>query len=56
MLTPIASTRPNLILLDLNLPGTDGRRSLAKVKGEMKNLKNDSSRDFETTSSNPKDN
>ena len=28
------ATRPDLILLDLNLPGKDGRQVLAEVKGE----------------------
>lgn len=48
-----ASPRPALIVLDLNLPGTDGREVLATVKGD---------RDLQTipviifsTSSNPKD-
>ena len=29
---PLTSPRPSLILLDLNLPGTDGREVLARVK------------------------
>ncbi|VEP17194.1 Response regulator rcp1 (fragment) [Hyella patelloides LEGE 07179] len=47
------SPRPSLIVLDLNLPGTDGREVLAELKGD---------RDLQTipvvifsTSSNPKD-
>lgn len=31
---PAAAPRPNLILLDLNLPGTDGRALLAVVKDD----------------------
>jgi len=30
----IRAPRPGLILLDLNLPGTDGRQVLAQVKGD----------------------
>jgi len=30
---PEASPRPSLILMDLNLPGTDGRAVLAQIKG-----------------------
>jgi CheY-like chemotaxis protein len=30
---PASSPRPGLILLDLNLPGTDGREALALIKG-----------------------
>lgn len=45
--------RPSLILLDLNLPGTDGREILAQIKQD-KNLKYIPVVVF-TTSSNPKD-
>ena len=31
---PGSSPRPGLILLDLNLPGTDGREALAMIKSE----------------------
>lgn len=31
---PAQSPRPGVILLDLNLPGTDGRQVLAEVKGD----------------------
>lgn len=31
---PATSPRPGLILLDLNMPGTDGREVLAEVKGD----------------------
>lgn len=31
---PASSPRPGVILLDLNLPGTDGREVLAEVKGD----------------------
>jgi len=48
---PNKQPRPNLILLDLNLPGTDGRRVLQKVN-EIKS-KNDSSRDFLTNIKQP---
>jgi len=48
MFDPEASTHvPNLDLLDLNLPGTDGTRSLAKKLSEMKILKRFPSRDFD---------
>ena len=30
---PDLAPRPNLILLDLNMPGTDGREVLAEIKG-----------------------
>jgi CheY-like chemotaxis protein len=45
--------RPSLIVLDLNLPGTDGREVLAELKQD-KNLKTIPVVIF-TTSSNPKD-
>ncbi|MDB9375027.1 response regulator [Nodularia sphaerocarpa] len=45
--------RPSLILLDLNLPGTDGREVLEQIKQD-KNLKYIPVVVF-TTSSNPKD-
>ncbi|HYW18607.1 MAG TPA: response regulator [Nodularia sp. (in: cyanobacteria)] len=45
--------RPSLILLDLNLPGTDGREVLEQIKHD-KNLKYIPVVVF-TTSSNPKD-
>jgi CheY-like chemotaxis protein len=32
--TPATAPRPGIILLDLNLPGTDGREVLAEIKGE----------------------
>ena len=35
---PASSPRPTLILLDLNLPGTDGREVLRKIK-ESENLR-----------------
>ena len=37
---PAAAPRPGLILLDLNLPGTDGREVLAEIKGhdELKSI------------------
>ena len=31
---PARAPRPGIILLDLNLPGTDGRQVLAQVKGD----------------------
>ena len=31
---PADSPRPGIILLDLNLPGTDGREVLAEIKGD----------------------
>jgi CheY-like chemotaxis protein len=45
--------RPSIILLDLNLPGTDGREILGQIKQE-RNLKNIPVVVF-TTSSNPRD-
>ncbi|MFH7026172.1 MAG: response regulator [Heteroscytonema crispum UTEX LB 1556] len=45
--------RPSIILLDLNLPGTDGREILDQIKRD-KNLKNIPVVVF-TTSSNPRD-
>lgn len=45
--------RPGLILLDLNLPGTDGREVLSKIKQD-ENLKKIPVVVF-TTSNNPKD-
>lgn len=45
--------RPGIILLDLNLPGTDGREVLAQIKGD-ETLKTIPVVVF-TTSSNPKD-
>lgn len=36
---PAKAPRPGIILLDLNLPGTDGRDVLAEIRGD-KNLKN----------------
>ena len=47
------SLRPSLILLDLNLPGTDGREVLRQIKQDQ-NLKRIPVVVF-TTSSNPKD-
>ncbi len=49
----VKSPRPNLILLDLNLPGTDGRALLAVIKDdeELKSIPVI----VLTTSSNPKD-
>jgi len=32
--TPDVSPRPDLILLDLNMPGMDGRESLAEIKAD----------------------
>jgi two-component system, response regulator len=32
--SPDSAPRPGLILLDLNLPGTDGREALATIKGD----------------------
>jgi CheY-like chemotaxis protein len=32
---PATSPRPGIILLDLNLPGTDGREVLAEIKGDL---------------------
>ena len=48
-----SSPRPGLILLDLNLPGTDGREVLRRIKQEA-NLKTIPVVVF-TTSNNPKD-
>lgn len=31
---PASAPRPGIVLLDLNLPGTDGREVLAEVKGD----------------------
>jgi CheY-like chemotaxis protein len=31
---PARSPRPGVVLLDLNLPGTDGRQVLAEIKGD----------------------
>ncbi|MBD2328070.1 response regulator [Alkalinema sp. FACHB-956] len=45
--------RPNLVILDLNLPGTDGREVLAQIKQD-EDLKTIPVVVF-TTSSNPKD-
>lgn len=50
---PELAPRPNLILLDLNLPGTDGRQVLYRIK-QNANLKSIPVVVF-TTSSNPKD-
>ncbi|MEG4319288.1 MULTISPECIES: response regulator [unclassified Microcoleus] len=50
---PKTAPRPGLILLDLNLPGTDGREVLYKIKQD-ENLKNIPVVVF-TTSNNPKD-
>ena len=36
---PAKAPRPGIILLDLNLPGTDGREVLAEIRGD-RNLKN----------------
>jgi CheY-like chemotaxis protein len=50
---PKTSPRPGLILLDLNLPGTDGREVLRQIKHD-ENLKTLPVVVF-TTSNNPKD-
>ncbi|MBH8555459.1 response regulator [Nostocaceae cyanobacterium CENA357] len=50
---PQTAPRPSIILLDLNLPGTDGREVLEQIKQD-KNLKSIPVIVF-TTSSNPKD-
>jgi CheY-like chemotaxis protein len=50
---PKISPRPGLIVLDLNLPGTDGREVLRQIKHD-KNLKTVPVVVF-TTSNNPKD-
>jgi CheY-like chemotaxis protein len=50
---PENAPRPGLILLDLNLPGTDGREVLIQIKQDI-NLKSIPVVVF-TTSSNPKD-
>ena len=50
---PELAPRPGVILLDLNLPGTDGREVLAQVKQDA-NLQNIPVVIF-TTSKNPKD-
>jgi CheY-like chemotaxis protein len=50
---PQSAPRPGLIVLDLNLPGTDGREVLHQIKQD-KNLKMIPIVVF-TTSSNPKD-
>jgi CheY-like chemotaxis protein len=50
---PELAPRPSLILLDLNLPGTDGRQVLYRIK-QNDNLKSIPVVVF-TTSSNPKD-
>lgn len=50
---PPSAPRPNLILLDLNLPGTDGRALLAVIKDD-EDLK-DIPVVVLTTSNNPKD-
>jgi CheY-like chemotaxis protein len=50
---PETSPRPGLILLDLNLPGTDGREVLQRIKQD-ENLKTLPVVIF-TTSNNPKD-
>lgn len=49
----VSATRPSLILLDLNLPGTDGRQVLQRIKADD-NLKTIPVIVL-TTSSNPKD-
>jgi len=50
---PRSAPRPGLILLDLNLPGTDGREILRQIKQD-ENLKSIPVVIF-TTSNNPKD-
>ncbi|MBW4617118.1 MAG: response regulator [Desmonostoc vinosum HA7617-LM4] len=50
---PQIAPRPSVILLDLNLPGTDGREVLEQIK-QSKDLKNIPVVIF-TTSSNPRD-
>jgi CheY-like chemotaxis protein len=50
---PQTAPRPAIIMLDLNLPGTDGREVIAHIK-QNKELKNIPVVVF-TTSSNPKD-
>ncbi len=50
---PETAPRPSIILLDLNLPGTDGREIIAQIKQDP-NLKSIPIVVF-TTSSNPKD-
>jgi CheY-like chemotaxis protein len=50
---PNSGDRPSMILLDLNLPGTDGREVLQQIKQDT-NLKTIPVVIF-TTSSNPKD-
>jgi CheY-like chemotaxis protein len=50
---PSSGNRPSMILLDLNLPGTDGREVLRQIKQDA-NLKTIPVVIF-TTSSNPKD-
>ncbi|MBC7882017.1 MAG: response regulator [Anaerolineae bacterium] len=52
-MNPQSSPRPSLIVLDLNLPGTDGRDVLCRIKQDEK-LKTIPVVVF-TTSSNPKD-
>jgi CheY-like chemotaxis protein len=51
--SPVAAPRPGLILLDLNLPKTDGREVLRRIKQDD-NLKKIPVVVF-TTSNNPKD-
>lgn len=50
---PVQSPRPGLILLDLNMPGTDGRETLAAIKQD-ESLKSIPVIIF-TTSTNPED-
>ncbi len=50
---PESSPPPDLILLDLNLPGTDGREVLAQIKRDSKLKKTPVV--VVTTSSNPRD-